>query len=94
MAVADLYPRFSLTAAPSLISTALATLLDWGSRGYSAGGAISWPLLNGGRTRANIAVANARQEQALIAYRKAVLVALQDVEDGIEPERRRPPPDR
>lgn len=83
VAVADLYPRFSLTAAPALVSTALGSLLEWGSRSFSAGAAISWPLFNGGRTRGNIAVANARQEQALIAYRKAVLRALQDVEDSL-----------
>ena len=83
VAVADLYPRFSLTAAPALVSTALGSLLEWGSRSFSVGAALDWPLLNGGRTRGNIAVANARQEQALIAYRKAVLTALQDVEDAL-----------
>ena len=83
IAVADLYPRISLTAAPALVSTALGSLLEWGSRSFSAGAAIDWPLFNGGRTRGNIAVANARQEQALIAYRKAVLRALQDVEDAL-----------
>jgi len=83
VAVADLYPRFSLTAAPALVSTALASLLTWASRSYSIGAALDWPLFNGGRTRGNIAVANARQDQALIAYRKAVLAALQDVEDAL-----------
>jgi multidrug efflux system outer membrane protein len=83
VAVADLYPRLSLTSAPALISTALSSLLTWGSRSYSLGAALDWPLLNGGRTRGNIAVANARQSQALIAYRKAVLTALQDVEDAL-----------
>ena len=83
VAVADLYPRFSLTAAPALVSTALGSLLEWGSRSFSIGAAVSWPLFNGGRTRGNIAVANARQEQALIAYRKTVLRALQDVEDSL-----------
>jgi NodT family efflux transporter outer membrane factor (OMF) lipoprotein len=83
VAIADLYPRFSLTAAPALVSTALASLLEWGSRSFSIGAAIDWPLLNGGLTRGNIAVANARQEQALIVYRKAVLTALQDVEDAL-----------
>lgn len=81
VAVADLYPRFSLTAAPALVSTALASLIEWGSRSFSIGAAVDWPLFNGGRTRGNIAVANARQSQALIAYRKAVLTALRDVED-------------
>ena len=83
VATADLYPRFSLTAAPALVSTALGSLLEWGSRAFTAGAAANWPLLDGGRSRANIAVTNARQEQALIAYRKAVLVALQDVEDAL-----------
>jgi len=83
VATADLYPRFSLTAAPALVSTALATLLDWGSRNYSTTAALSWPIFNGHRTRANIEVANARQEQALVSYRKAVLTSLQDVEDAL-----------
>jgi NodT family efflux transporter outer membrane factor (OMF) lipoprotein len=83
VAVADLYPRFSLTAAPALVSTALASLLEWGSRSFSVGAAVDWPLFAGGRTRGEIAVANARQEQALVAYRKSVLTALQDVENAL-----------
>ena len=54
VAVADLYPRFSLTAAPALVSTALGSLLEWGSRSFSIGTAVDWPLLNGARTRGNI----------------------------------------
>ena len=83
VATADLYPKISLTAAPALVSTALASLLDWGSRSYSLGASLLWPLFDGGKARANIAVANAKQEQALIAYRKTVLTALKDVEDAL-----------
>ena len=83
VAVTDLYPRFSLTAAPALVSTALSSLLEWGSRSFSVGGSLLWPLFNGGKTRANIAVANARQDQALLAYRKTILTALKDVEDAL-----------
>src|SRR5690606_15935302 len=83
VAVADLYPRISLTAAPALVSTALGTLLAWGSRSFAVGAALDWPLFDGGRRRANVEVRNARQEQAMIAYRKAVLTALQDVEDAL-----------
>lgn len=83
VAVADLYPRFSLTAAPALVSTALGSFLEWGSRGFSAGAALDWPIFDGGRRRANIEVRNARQEQAMIAYRKAVLAGLRDVEDSL-----------
>jgi outer membrane protein, multidrug efflux system len=83
VATADLYPSFSLTALPALVSTTLAKLLEWGSRSYTISGSADWPIFNGGRTRANIAVANAQQEQSLIAYRKTILVALQDVEDAL-----------
>ena len=83
VAVADLYPRISLTAAPAMVSTALGSLLEWGSRGFSAGAALDWPIFDGGARRANIEVRNARQEQAMIAYRKTVLSGLQDVEDSL-----------
>ena len=83
VAVADLYPRFSLTAGPALVSTALGSLLEWGSRSISAGAALDWPIFDGGRRRANIEVQNARQEQEMIAYRKAVLTGLEDVEDSL-----------
>lgn len=83
VAVADLYPRFSLTAAPAMVSTALGSLLEWGSRSFSVGAALDWPIFDGGRRRANIEVQNARQEQAMIAYRRTVLIGLQDVEDSL-----------
>jgi NodT family efflux transporter outer membrane factor (OMF) lipoprotein len=83
VATADLDPRISLTAAPALVSTALTSLLTWGSRSFSLGAALDWPIFNGGRTRGRIAISNARQEQALVAYRKTVLGALQDVEDAL-----------
>lgn len=83
VATADLYPKFSLSAVPALVSTSLAKLLEWGSRSYTASAAVDWPIISGGRARANIALANAQQEQALIAYRKTILTALQDVEDAL-----------
>jgi NodT family efflux transporter outer membrane factor (OMF) lipoprotein len=83
VATADLYPSFSLTAAPALVSTALATLLEWGSRNYSTAATLTWPISNGGRTHANIEVTKAVQHQAVIAYRKTVLTALKNVEDAL-----------
>ena len=83
VATAELYPKFSLTAAPALVSTTLASLLEWGSRSYSAGAALDWPIFNGGRTRANIEASKAVEQQALIGYRKSVLIALKDTEDAL-----------
>lgn len=83
VATADLYPKFALTAAPALISTALASLLEWGSRSYTASASIDWPIFSGGKARANIERMKAVQQQALIAYRKTILTALTDVEDAL-----------
>lgn len=83
VATADLYPRLSLTAQPAMVSTELSSLLDWGSRSYSIGAGLVWPLLNGGRVKAQIGAADERQAQALLAYRQQILRALQDVEDAL-----------
>jgi NodT family efflux transporter outer membrane factor (OMF) lipoprotein len=83
VAVADYYPDLTLTASPALVSTALSNLLTWGSRNLSAGPGISWNLFDGGKVKANVAIATERQRQALLAYRKTVLTALQDVEDAL-----------
>ena len=83
VAVADYYPQITLTASPSLISTALSNLLTWGSRNSSLSAGLMWPLFNAGRTKANVGIANEHQQQALIAYRKTVLTALKDVEDAL-----------
>ena len=42
-----------------------------------------WPIFSGGRIRANIRVQDARQEQALLQYEKAVLLALEEVENAL-----------
>jgi hypothetical protein len=44
---------------------------------------VRWPIISGGRIRANIHVQEARQEQALRQYEKAVLVAVEEVENAI-----------
>jgi NodT family efflux transporter outer membrane factor (OMF) lipoprotein len=83
IAVADLYPQFSLTASPSLASTTLRTLASLDSGGYSLGASLLWPIFNAGQTRANIDIANENQRQALTIYRKTVLTALKEVDDAL-----------
>jgi outer membrane protein TolC len=83
VAAADLYPKITLSAQPAMVSTALSTLLDWGSRNYAVSAGLLWPIFEGGKLRARLAQANARQQEALLAYRKTVLVALKDVEDAL-----------
>jgi outer membrane protein TolC len=45
--------------------------------------AIEWPLLRGGRVKANSEASKARYEQGAAAYRQTVLTAMRDTEDSL-----------
>jgi multidrug efflux system outer membrane protein len=83
VATADLFPRFFLTGAWGLQSMELSNFLSAGSRFWSVGPTVSWPLFAGGRIRANIEVQNARQQQALIFYEQVVLTSMEEVENAL-----------
>jgi NodT family efflux transporter outer membrane factor (OMF) lipoprotein len=82
-AMADLFPRFSLSGAAGLQSISASDWFSAPSRFWSIGPTVRWPLFDAGRIRANIAVRNARQEQALTEYERAILTALEDVENAL-----------
>ncbi len=83
VAVDALYPKISLTGAVDLVSIDLKHLLDIASRQYNVSGALSWPLFQGGRGRANVRIAEEQDQQALYAYQSTILDALRDVEDAL-----------
>ncbi len=83
VAVADLFPRLSLTGSAGYQSTRSSQLFEPGSDFWSYGPGLTLPLFSGGRIRGNIQVQTALQEQALVTYESTVLTALQDVEDAI-----------
>jgi multidrug efflux system outer membrane protein len=82
-AMADLFPKFSLTGVVGLTSISASDWLTRGSRFWNIGPTISWPIFDAGKIRANIEVRNAQQEQALTQYEKSVLSAFQDVETAL-----------
>lgn len=83
VATADLFPRFSLTGDFGFSAEDFGKLFNAGSRQYSIGPSVTWPIFEAGRIKANIRVENARQEQAAIGYERAVLTSLADVEDAL-----------
>lgn len=83
VATAELYPRISLTGAFGLDSLSTSDFFKWQSRAWALGPSIRWPIFAGGRLRAQIAVQDAQAEQALAAYEKSVLLALEDVENAL-----------
>jgi NodT family efflux transporter outer membrane factor (OMF) lipoprotein len=78
-AVSDLYPKVSLAG---LLGYRNVTDIS-GFRIWSLGGAVTLPIFNGGRIRSQIAGAAARQEQALLAFERTVLGALEEVDVGV-----------
>jgi outer membrane protein TolC len=83
VAVADLFPKFNLSGMFDFVSLDLRNLLDSASRQYGGTAAISWPIFDGDRIRANIRIRDEQNRQALYAYRMTVIRALQDVEDAL-----------
>jgi multidrug efflux system outer membrane protein len=83
VATADLFPKFNLTGSAGLESVSLSTFANAGSRFWSFGPTVTWRIFSAGQIRANIRVQNARQEEAFIQYRQAVLQSLQDVQNAL-----------
>ncbi|MBW8911923.1 MAG: TolC family protein, partial [Sphingomonas sp.] len=92
VAVADLYPKFSLTGMAQLISTSLGSLFAGDSLQLTGTGQATFPLLDWGKRKATVNIRKEQREQAYQDYRLTVLQALRDVEDPlsrIDAERRR-----
>jgi NodT family efflux transporter outer membrane factor (OMF) lipoprotein len=83
VAVADLYPKFTLSGTIGLEALSTGNLFSSGSRTYGFGPSITIPLFAGGSIRQNIEVQSALQEQYLIAYETTILNALEEVENAL-----------
>ncbi|MFT5079689.1 MAG: multidrug efflux system outer membrane protein [Planctomycetota bacterium] len=92
IATADLYPSLSLTGVLGLQSYLPENLLKGPSLTHAIGPNVSMPLFSGGGLRANIAIQDARVDQAMLTYESSVLAALHEVDGaatGIALEARR-----
>jgi NodT family efflux transporter outer membrane factor (OMF) lipoprotein len=83
IATADLYPRFSLSGFFAVQATDAGDLLDGDSTTWGISLPFRWNLFAGGRIRSAIEVEEALTEQALVAYERAVLFALEEVENSL-----------
>jgi NodT family efflux transporter outer membrane factor (OMF) lipoprotein len=83
VAAAEMYPKINLTGSIGFESLTLDNLISAGSRAYSFGPRITWPIFNAGSIRSNIEVQSALQEQYLIQYEITILNALEEVENAL-----------
>jgi multidrug efflux system outer membrane protein len=86
-AKARLYPTISLTGSAGYNSTELDTWFDSTSDVWSLVGNLVMPLINRGATKAQVRAAEARAQQAVAAYRLAVLSAFAEVESALDADR-------
>lgn len=82
-AIAELFPKISLSAFLGLRNTDIESLFKSAAFSYSTAANLMQPLLNFGRIRAGIDLAEARQKEAYLAYEKTVLEALRETETAL-----------
>jgi len=87
-ATADLYPSFSLSgqlgaSANNQGQNSLTDIFNWSSRDLSAGAGFTFPIFNYGRLVNQVRVQDAQFQQAVLNYQNTVLVAQQEVENGL-----------
>lgn len=83
VAVAQFYPDVSLTGQVGLRASHVRELAHWSHLFYAFGPAVSLPIFSGGALVSNLRLSQARQAEAALAYRRAVLVALRDVDNAL-----------
>jgi len=83
VATAAFYPSVILSANLGDESRVLSKLFDAPSLVWSLGVSATQTLFDAGRTRANVDFARAGYDIALATYRRTLLTAMQEVEDGI-----------
>jgi multidrug efflux system outer membrane protein len=77
------FPSISLTGLLGSASNAIDDLFTGPAELWSYGGTVNAPVFTGGNISGQVAIAEARQQQALFAYRQAIQSAFQEVDDAL-----------
>ena len=82
------FPKFVLSGLSGRQATGLSGLTLGAGNFFAVGPGIQLPLFTGGRIRSNIAVHDARLEQARRYYEQKILIAAEEVENALAAQRR------
>ena len=83
VATAAFFPQLTLFGAGGVQSTDITNLFTGPSAIWALGGDLLQPIFQGGRNRANLAATKSAYNEAEANYRESVLIAFQQVEDGL-----------
>jgi NodT family efflux transporter outer membrane factor (OMF) lipoprotein len=83
VAVANLFPKFSLTGSLGQQSARFGLIARADSTYWSIGPTVTWNVFNANQLVNQVRVSNALQQQALLNYKQTVLQSFSDVEDAL-----------
>jgi NodT family efflux transporter outer membrane factor (OMF) lipoprotein len=81
--VANLFPKFNLVGSAAQSSYHFSVIARDQASIWSIGPTVTWQILDYYQLQSQVRVANAQQEQALLAYKQTVLQSFTDVEDAL-----------
>ena len=84
VAKADFYPRVGLRGRFGVEAFDSGDLAGWDARFFSVGPTVYLPLFEGGRLTQRLALSEAGQKAAALAYRQTVLRAWHEVDDALD----------
>jgi multidrug efflux system outer membrane protein len=83
VARAAYFPRISLTGVGGFRSSALSSLFSGPAGLWSLVGGLTQPIFSGGRIRAGVRLAEAREQEALLVYQQTIQQAFREVSDAL-----------
>jgi NodT family efflux transporter outer membrane factor (OMF) lipoprotein len=83
VAVADLYPRITLTGGFLHESLEAGDFTEWGARQWSIGPSLFLPIFDGGRRRSIVELRELQQQEAAINYQRTVLGAWHEIDNAL-----------
>lgn len=83
VAMADLYPRLSLTGSFVMDASRFSRVGNWDSRQFGIGPTVTWNIFDAGRIRNNVNMAESQQREAILQYQQVVVDSLKEVETAI-----------
>jgi multidrug efflux system outer membrane protein len=83
VARAAYFPSIALTGSGGLQSTALRTLVSGGAGVWTAAAGLVQPIVTAGRTRSQVALAQARADEAAVIYADTIRQAFREASDAL-----------
>ncbi|MFT9417764.1 efflux transporter outer membrane subunit [Acetobacter sp.] len=83
VAVADFFPRITLSGSLDVQALQFSGLGSWASRQYGFGPTATLPIFEGGRLTGQLHLRKAQQQEASVLFQRTVLKAWQEIDDAM-----------